>query len=203
LTSVPFELQWHICCNHVHSRACLQPGHECDCEVAKSLDPPQCLVRPMPLPAFFSTHFEITSFSFSVLYSPSSLVFLRPRPKNLRTLPNSHLGTLRIVRNMTCMPPQLLTTSHNSQRMAFGICFHSQFPGAFVGDRCVPCYIHIMVIRRLPLRHLSGAFDSTLHISEEATNASIAVPWAMISACGISSILGWGKQVQLGHVPSV
>jgi len=42
-----------------------------------------------------------------------------------------------------------------------------------------------------------GAFDSTLHISEEATNASIAVPWAMISACGIASILGWGVNVAL------
>jgi len=42
-----------------------------------------------------------------------------------------------------------------------------------------------------------GAFDSTLHISEEATNASIAVPWAMISACTISSILGWGVNVAL------
>jgi len=42
-----------------------------------------------------------------------------------------------------------------------------------------------------------GAFDSTLHISEEATNANIAVPWAMISACGVASVLGWGVNVAL------
>jgi len=42
-----------------------------------------------------------------------------------------------------------------------------------------------------------GAFDSTLHISEEATNASIAVPWAMVSACSIAAVLGWGVNVAL------
>ncbi|KAF7974533.1 hypothetical protein HWV62_12002 [Athelia sp. TMB] len=39
-----------------------------------------------------------------------------------------------------------------------------------------------------------GAFDSTLHISEEAANANIAVPWAMISACSIAGILGFALQ---------
>ena len=31
-----------------------------------------------------------------------------------------------------------LFTIRNSQRMAIGLRIHSQFPGAFVGDRCVP-----------------------------------------------------------------
>src|ERR1700733_6859878 len=106
------------------------------------------------LPALFSTHYEIASLSFSVLYLPSSLVFLRPRPKNSRTLQNSHLGTLRIVRNRYVLYAQSLKTSLNSQRVAFGICFHSQFPSAFVGDRCVPCHVRIMVVRRLLFRHL-------------------------------------------------
>jgi hypothetical protein len=38
-----------------------------------------------------------------------------------------------------------------------------------------------------------GAFDSSVHISEEATNASVAVPWAMMGACSIGGILGWGE----------
>lgn len=42
-----------------------------------------------------------------------------------------------------------------------------------------------------------GAFDSSVHISEEATNASVAVPWAMMGACGIAGILGWGINVAL------
>lgn len=39
----------------------------------------------------------------------------------------------------------------------------------------------------------AGAFDSSVHISEEATNASVAVPWAMMGACGIAGVLGWGE----------
>lgn len=37
-----------------------------------------------------------------------------------------------------------------------------------------------------------GGFDSSVHISEEATNAAIAVPWAIVSAIGIAGILGTG-----------
>ncbi|KAG9089592.1 GABA-specific high-affinity permease, partial [Ceratobasidium sp. 370] len=35
-----------------------------------------------------------------------------------------------------------------------------------------------------------GAYDSCVHISEEASNAAVAVPWAIIGAIGISGILG-------------
>ncbi|KAH9946459.1 amino acid permease-domain-containing protein [Amylocystis lapponica] len=35
-------------------------------------------------------------------------------------------------------------------------------------------------------------FDSSLHISEEASNASVAVPWALIGATVVGSVLGWG-----------
>ncbi|GJJ13295.1 hypothetical protein Clacol_007547 [Clathrus columnatus] len=35
-----------------------------------------------------------------------------------------------------------------------------------------------------------GAFDSSVHISEEATNAATAVPWAIVGAIGISGFLG-------------
>ena len=38
-----------------------------------------------------------------------------------------------------------------------------------------------------------GAFDSTVHLSEEATNASVAVPWAIVYATGSGCVLGWGK----------
>ncbi|KAF9507561.1 hypothetical protein BS47DRAFT_1303851 [Hydnum rufescens UP504] len=34
------------------------------------------------------------------------------------------------------------------------------------------------------------SFDSSVHISEEATNAATAVPWAIVGAIGISGILG-------------
>ncbi|KAI8986825.1 APC amino acid permease [Trametes punicea] len=36
-----------------------------------------------------------------------------------------------------------------------------------------------------------GGFDAPVHISEEATNARTAVPWAIVSAVGIAGALGW------------
>lgn len=37
-----------------------------------------------------------------------------------------------------------------------------------------------------------GSFDSSVHISEEASNAAVAVPWAIVYAIGIAGVLGWG-----------
>ena len=37
-----------------------------------------------------------------------------------------------------------------------------------------------------------GGFDSAVHISEEALNAKVIVPWAIICATSIGAILGWG-----------
>ncbi|KAI0777533.1 APC amino acid permease [Trametes elegans] len=40
-----------------------------------------------------------------------------------------------------------------------------------------------------------GGFDASVHISEEASNARTAVPWAIISAVGIAGVLGWAMNV--------
>ncbi|EJD04784.1 amino acid transporter [Fomitiporia mediterranea MF3/22] len=42
-----------------------------------------------------------------------------------------------------------------------------------------------------------GAFDSSVHISEEASNAAIAVPWAIVSAIFVAGVLGWAINVAL------
>ncbi|KAG1744390.1 amino acid permease-domain-containing protein [Suillus lakei] len=42
-----------------------------------------------------------------------------------------------------------------------------------------------------------ASFDSSVHISEESSNAATAVPWAIVSAIGIAGILGWGINVSL------
>ncbi|KIK56176.1 hypothetical protein GYMLUDRAFT_174701 [Collybiopsis luxurians FD-317 M1] len=42
-----------------------------------------------------------------------------------------------------------------------------------------------------------GSFDSSVHISEEASNAAIAVPWAIVSAVGIAGVLGWAINMSL------
>ncbi|KIY52604.1 amino acid transporter [Fistulina hepatica ATCC 64428] len=47
-----------------------------------------------------------------------------------------------------------------------------------------------------PLWTICG-FDSSVHISEEASNAQTAVPWAIVGAIGISGILGWAINVSL------
>ncbi|KAK7001694.1 APC amino acid permease [Favolaschia claudopus] len=42
-----------------------------------------------------------------------------------------------------------------------------------------------------------GGFDAGVHISEEALNASVAVPWAIIYACGVGTTLGFFVQIAL------
>ncbi|KAK7035352.1 hypothetical protein VNI00_011883 [Paramarasmius palmivorus] len=41
------------------------------------------------------------------------------------------------------------------------------------------------------------SFDSSVHISEEASNAATAVPWAIVNAIGIAGILGWAINMSL------
>ncbi|OSD03677.1 APC amino acid permease [Trametes coccinea BRFM310] len=43
----------------------------------------------------------------------------------------------------------------------------------------------------------TGSFDSSVHISEEASNAATAVPWAIVYAIGIAGVLGWAINVAL------
>lgn len=39
---------------------------------------------------------------------------------------------------------------------------------------------------------IPGSFDSSVHISEEASNAASAVPWAIVNAIAAGGILGFG-----------
>ena len=39
---------------------------------------------------------------------------------------------------------------------------------------------------------LVGGFDSAVHISEEATNAATAVPWAIVGSITVAGVLGVG-----------
>jgi hypothetical protein len=40
--------------------------------------------------------------------------------------------------------------------------------------------------------YVIGSFDSTVHISEEASNAATAVPWAIVWAISIAGVSGLG-----------
>ncbi|KAG0692512.1 amino acid/polyamine transporter I [Suillus ampliporus] len=42
-----------------------------------------------------------------------------------------------------------------------------------------------------------GGFDASVHMSEEASNAAIAIPWAITGSIAVSAVLGWGINVTL------
>ncbi|KAI6163157.1 amino acid permease-domain-containing protein [Pisolithus thermaeus] len=45
--------------------------------------------------------------------------------------------------------------------------------------------------------HCEAAFDASVHISEEASNAATAVPWAIVCSNIIATLLGWAINVTL------
>jgi amino acid transporter len=55
----------------------------------------------------------------------------------------------------------------------------------------MPCYASSILISVL------SGFDAAVHISEEASNAAIAVPKAIVGAIGISGILGTAIMIAL------
>lgn len=52
-----------------------------------------------------------------------------------------------------------------------------------------------ILIKHLTFIKPSGSFDSSVHISEEASNAATAVPWGIVGAITISGILGCGMLI--------
>ncbi|KAG2145191.1 amino acid/polyamine transporter I [Suillus clintonianus] len=42
-----------------------------------------------------------------------------------------------------------------------------------------------------------GGFDASVHMSEEASNAASAIPWAIASSIALAAVLGWGINVSL------
>jgi amino acid transporter len=42
-----------------------------------------------------------------------------------------------------------------------------------------------------------GSFDSSVHISEEASNAATAVPWAIVNSIAVAGVLGFGMSPYL------
>ncbi|KAH7912918.1 amino acid/polyamine transporter I [Hygrophoropsis aurantiaca] len=42
-----------------------------------------------------------------------------------------------------------------------------------------------------------GGYDSSVHMSEEASNAATAVPWAIVSSVSVAGILGWAISLSI------
>ncbi|KAJ7635809.1 amino acid transporter [Mycena polygramma] len=51
-------------------------------------------------------------------------------------------------------------------------------------------------------KYAFGSFGNCVHISEEVRNANITVPWAIVSATGVGTTLGFGVQVALAFCSS-
>ena len=81
----------------------------------------------------------------------------------------------------------------NSEWLAKWLCLRIELPCAYMDYR----YVFLALLSNLfHAEHgfyLLGAFDSSVHISEEATNARTAVPFAIVTSTVISCILGWGE----------
>ncbi|KIJ35490.1 hypothetical protein M422DRAFT_180705, partial [Sphaerobolus stellatus SS14] len=56
---------------------------------------------------------------------------------------------------------------------------------------------YVFVLSFLSPLWIIGAFDSTVHISKEATNASVDIPFAIILAAMSSILIGWGLNIAL------
>lgn len=85
---------------------------------------------------------------------------------------------------------QELKHNLSSKRVAEWICLHTELSRPSMDY--LYCYPQ-SIIR--PTHFILGSFDSSVHISEEAANASTAVPWAIVGAISIGGILGWGESL--------
>lgn len=72
--------------------------------------------------------------------------------------------------------------------MAHWIRIHTELSGSSLDYM----YVLLPSLSSLDSESILGGFDASVHISEEATNAAKAVPWAIVSAIAIAGVLGTG-----------
>lgn len=67
-----------------------------------------------------------------------------------------------------------------SERLAIWTRFHLELGGSSMDNRleCLP------VNRQFTFLAFQGGYDSSVHMSEEASNAAVAIPWAIVSNTG-------------------
>ncbi|EPQ50387.1 amino acid transporter [Gloeophyllum trabeum ATCC 11539] len=98
----------------------------------------------------------------------SSSRFLLPHPRSIGTRPALPSGTFKIARILRM-----------SARGANYLAVTGWSPGfAFIMSFLAPLWA-------------VGGFDDPVHISEEASNASTAVPWAIIMGTSAPAVIGW------------
>lgn len=68
--------------------------------------------------------------------------------------------------------------------------------GSFINLAGWPSGFAFILSFMAPLYSIGG-YDASVHMSEEASNAATAIPWAIISSIAVSIVLGWGINVSL------
>ncbi|KAJ7635804.1 amino acid/polyamine transporter I [Mycena polygramma] len=97
------------------------------------------------------------------------------------------LNILLVLVMIVAMPAATPAELKNSAKYAFG---------SFEKLTLWPSGLAFILSFLAPLWSISG-FDAGVHISEEARNANVAVPWAIIYTMGVGTSLGFGVQVAL------
>ncbi|KAJ7659582.1 APC amino acid permease [Mycena polygramma] len=97
------------------------------------------------------------------------------------------LNILLVLVMIVALPAATPTALKNSAKYAFG---------SFENLTLWPSGLAFVLSFLAPLWSISG-FDAGVHISEEARNANVAVPWGIIYAMGVGTSLGFGVQVAL------
>ncbi|EIN05728.1 APC amino acid permease [Punctularia strigosozonata HHB-11173 SS5] len=97
------------------------------------------------------------------------------------------LNVLLVLGIIIAVPAATPKEFHNSASYAFG---------GFTNFNGWPDGFAFILSFLAPLWTIGG-FDAAIHISEEASNAAVAVPWAIVSAVGIACALGWVINVVL------
>lgn len=123
--------------------------------------------------ALVLSHAVLVSFGTKVL----------ARLQRLYTLMNACLCLIIIIALPIATPPDY----RNSASFALGDFTNSSgWPSGFA-----------FILSLMAPLYTIGGYDASVHMSEEASNAASAIPWAIVSSIAISAVLGWGINVSL------
>ncbi|KIK32436.1 hypothetical protein CY34DRAFT_19056 [Suillus luteus UH-Slu-Lm8-n1] len=123
--------------------------------------------------ALVLSHAVLVSFGTKVL----------ARLQRLYTLMNACLCLIIIIALPIATPPDY----RNSASFALGDFTNSSgWPSGFA-----------FILSLMAPLYTIGGYDASVHMSEEASNAASAIPWAIVSSIVISGVLGWGINVSL------
>ncbi|KAG2151574.1 amino acid/polyamine transporter I [Suillus bovinus] len=137
--------------------------------------------------AYMTTNQQLYGIYASLVLSQAVLVSfgtkVLARLQRLFTLVNACLCFIIIIALPIATPPDYL----NSANFALG---------DFTNVTGWPSGFAFVLSLMAPLYTIGGC-DASVHMSEEASNAAVSIPWAIVSSIAVSAVLGWGINVTL------